>query len=147
MRILIATDAAREGLNLQAQGAERLHEELVPVATRWTEPSRRQGPLRAYAREAEARTLSLLDESRNSGGPTPNEIIQCKLENAAPRDIAALRPQLESRAQEFADIAKRRRDQFDRDLEREPERIREFYEVRAQRVEPVGLVYLWPETN
>ena len=35
--------------------------------------------------------------------------------------------------------------QFDRDLK--PQRIREFYEVRAQRVEPVGLVYLWPETN
>ncbi len=30
---------------------------------------------------------------------------------------------------------------------REPQRIREFYEVRAKRVEPVGLVYLWPETN
>ncbi len=41
----------------------------------------------------------------------------------------------------------RRLEQFDRDLEREPRRIREFYEVRAQRVEPVGLVYLWPETN
>ena len=36
---------------------------------------------------------------------------------------------------------------FDRDLEREPQRIRAFYEVRAKRVEPVGLVYLWPETN
>ena len=41
----------------------------------------------------------------------------------------------------------RRLGQFDRDLEREPARIRAFYEVRAQRVEPVGLVYLWPETN
>ncbi len=40
-----------------------------------------------------------------------------------------------------------RLEQFDRDLEREPQRIREFYEVRAKRVEPVGLVYLWPETN
>ncbi len=40
-----------------------------------------------------------------------------------------------------------RLEQFDRDLEHEPQRIREFYEVRAQRVEPVGLVYLWPETN
>ena len=37
--------------------------------------------------------------------------------------------------------------QFDRDLEGEPPRIRELDEVRAQRVEPVGLVYLWPETN
>lgn len=36
---------------------------------------------------------------------------------------------------------------FNRDLEHEPQRIRAFYEVRATRVEPVGLVYLWPETN
>ena len=42
---------------------------------------------------------------------------------------------------------RRRLTQFERDLEREPARIREFYEVRARRVEPVGLVDLWPETN
>jgi hypothetical protein len=42
---------------------------------------------------------------------------------------------------------KLRLEEFDRDLETEPDRIAEFYEVRAQRVEPVGLVYLWPETN
>ena len=48
-----------------------------------------------------------------------------------------------------ADISswRRRLVQFDRDLEAEPARIREFYEVRAQRVEPVGLVYLWPDTG
>ncbi len=40
-----------------------------------------------------------------------------------------------------------RLDQFDRDLEQEPGRIRAFYEVQAKRVEPVGLVYVWPETN
>ncbi len=40
-----------------------------------------------------------------------------------------------------------RLEQFDRDLEVEPQRVREFYEVRAKRIEPVGLVYLWPETN
>ncbi len=40
-----------------------------------------------------------------------------------------------------------RLEQFERDLAHEPARIREFYEVRAQRVEPLGLVYLWPETN
>lgn len=33
------------------------------------------------------------------------------------------------------------------ELEREPERIRALYEVRAQRVEPVGVVYLWPVTG
>jgi len=30
------------------------------------------------------------------------------------------------------------------DLQREPARIREFYTVKSHRIEPVGLVYLWP---
>jgi len=43
---------------------------------------------------------------------------------------------------------RRRLDQFDRDLDREPRRVRDFYEVRAvPPVEPLGIVYLWPETN
>ena len=41
----------------------------------------------------------------------------------------------------------RRLGQFEADLEREPERIRRFYDIQRTRVEPVGLVYLWPETN
>ena len=182
-------------LSLYGQGAERLHEELVPLAARWAEPSQRKGPLAAYAREAEAKTLR-----------TPGEAIQRRLLAAAPRDIEELLPQLEPRAEELAALAidklrkrgaqegkdlretlerqrervreelakhegefhqlaldfdeeekrqlelnmrswRGRLEQFDRDLEREPPRIREFYEVRAKRVEPVGLVYLWPETN
>jgi ERCC4-related helicase len=35
----------------------------------------------------------------------------------------------------------------DGELEREPRRIREFYEVKSARIEPVGLVYLWPSTG
>lgn len=42
---------------------------------------------------------------------------------------------------------RRRLAQFDQDLAQEPKRIEEFYQVRARRVEPVGLVYLWPETH
>lgn len=42
---------------------------------------------------------------------------------------------------------RQRLERFAQDLEQEPARIRAFYQVRAQRVEPVGLVYLWPETN
>jgi len=37
--------------------------------------------------------------------------------------------------------------QFDQDLASEPSRIRGFYKVCATRIEPVGLVYMWPETN
>ncbi len=50
-------------LSLFGRRAERLHEEVVPVAARWIDPSRRRTPLRAYAREAERLTLGLLDES------------------------------------------------------------------------------------
>ena len=193
-------------LALYGQGAERLHEDLVPVAARWIEPSRRRGKLRAYARDAETRTLALLDDALGSHGPLPNEVIQQRLLAAAPADIDALRPQLEHRAKEQAKAAaaqlaergereaqlladtlsaqrervveeierhdaqfrqltlgfkreetrqleadvhhwRQRLKQFDGDMQAEPQRIRAFYEVRAKRVEPVGLVYLWPETN
>ena len=194
-------------LSLYGRGAERLHEELVPLAARWIEPSQRKGSLTAYARDAEARTLDLLDRSlgelrRHQLG----EIIQKKLLASALRDIEELLPQLEPRAEELAQLAidklrkrgereekdlretlerqrervreelarherefrqltldfgeeekrqlesymrswRTRLEQFDQDLENEPQRIRDFYVVRAQRIEPVGLVYLWPESN
>jgi superfamily II DNA or RNA helicase len=36
---------------------------------------------------------------------------------------------------------------IDQELATEPARIRAIYEVKAQRVEPVGLIYLWPVTG
>ena len=32
-------------------------------------------------------------------------------------------------------------------MQREPERVRSAYEVKARRVEPVGVVYLWPVSS
>ena len=179
----------------------------MPVAARWIEPSLRNEPLRSYGREAESRTLDLLERSLGDHGRrTPDETIQNKLLDSAPRDIEELLPQLGPRAEDLATAAinllhrrgeresrdlretlerqrervqeelakhegdfrqltlnfrdeetrqlqanmrswRTRLDQFTRDLEREPRRIRDFYEVRAKRIEPVGLVYLWPETN
>ncbi|MFH1566623.1 MAG: DISARM system SNF2-like helicase DrmD [Gemmatimonadota bacterium] len=194
-------------LSLYGQGAERLHEQLVPVTARWAEPSQRQGPLKAYARDAEARTMDLLERSLLGGEDAmPGETVRQKLLSSAARDIEDLLPQLEPRAAELAEVAaqrlaqrgereerdlrealERQRDrvreeldktepqvrqltlefgederrqleadlrswrvrlaQFDRDLATEPARVRAFYGVRARRVEPVGLVYLWPESN
>ena len=194
-------------LSLYGRRAERLHEEIVPLAARWIEPSRRQELLAAYAAEAEAKTLDLLDQALGRDGHRRSDlVVQRRLLDAAARDIAELLPQLEPRAEEIAARAvdklrergereagdlretldqqrkrvldelarydktaqqlrlgfndeewrqlesdvrswRLRLDQFDRDLATEPDRIREFYEVRARRVEPVGLVYLWPETN
>src|SRR5262249_39559502 len=50
-------------LCLYGAGAARLHEELVPVTARWTDPRRRKGPLTPYARDAEVNTLHLLEQS------------------------------------------------------------------------------------
>ena len=192
-------------LCLFGRRAERLHEVLVPVAARWIEPSRRTGPLNAYAEEAEARTLERLEIALQNAR-APDETIHRRLLETAPRDIEDLLPQLKERAElvagsaaerlrgrgereerqlretlegqrerveaelrrhegggiqlviEFSEEEKRQRQadvaswrtrlaQFDRDLETEPDRIREFYEVRARRVEPIGLVYLWPDTG
>lgn len=193
-------------LSLYGERAERLHEEVIPVTARWVEPERRREPLSAYAREAETRTLELLEASLTGETTQPNEIVRRRLLEGAARDIDELRPQLEPRAEEYAVTARRRLtergereaadlrktleeqrgrviaeierhelqfmqlsldfganeirqleadmrhwqtrlEQFELDLDREPGRVRQFYEVRAQRVEPVGLVYLWPETN
>lgn len=194
-------------LALYGQRAERLHEELVPITARWIEPSLRKGPLEPYARDAEAKTLELLERSLTaSAHRAPADEVQRKLLATAAQDIADLLPKLEPRAEELAarasqrllargereakelsETLERQRDrvreklakheapdrqltldfndeekrqlesevrswrtrleQFDRDLETEPPRLREFYSVRATRVEPVGLVYLWPETN
>jgi len=194
-------------LSLFGQRAERLHEELVPLAARWVEHSQRRGALKAYGRDAEGKTLELLEASLTaSEARRPNSTVQEKLLRTAARDIDDLLPQLQPRAEELAATAigklrergrreadnlqvtlKQQRDrireelakteadfkqltldfgdeekrqlendmrswrarleQFDRDLAEEPKRIQQFYEVRAQRVEPVGLVYLWPETN
>jgi len=41
----------------------------------------------------------------------------------------------------------KRLDELPGELETEPARIRANYEVKAERIEPVGLVYLWPVSN
>jgi hypothetical protein len=195
-------------LSLYGRGAERLHEELVPVTARWVEPSQRKATLEPYAREAETKSLDLLERSlAENDSRSPGEVIRQKLLAASARDIGELLPRLEPRAEELAALAikqlgergereardlretlerqrervreelakveqrpieqltlgfdeeekrqlvadvrawKSRLEQFERDLAQEPDRIRDFYKVRAKRIEPVGLVYLWPETN
>ena len=197
-------------LCLYGRGAERLHEQIVPLAARWTEPTRRKEPLKAYARDAETRTLELLERAlAGDARRVPSKTIQRRLLETVLRDVGELLPQLEPRAEELAALAirqlqergkreerslreilerqrgrvveeldkhekheakftqltlefsaeekrqlqanvrawHRRLKQFDLDLEHEPQRIRAFYQVRARRVEPVGLIYLWPESN
>ena len=184
--------------------AARLHEEIVPVAARWIDPVRRQGALSPYGRAGEQTTLAslqtALDETVRDSVPDP---VQTRLAASAQADIADLLPHLERRADEFAEVAKRRLverseteqrsmiellerqrkriaeaagkddrqmtfefddaecrqreadrrawtrrlEAIETELETEPARIADAYTVRAVRVDPLGLVYLWPRTG
>ena len=189
-------------LALYGPGAARLHEELTPVTARWIDPAIRKSMLAPYGREAESRTMQLLDSAffEPHSRPIPDVTLK-QLQASAARDITELLPHLESRSTEYATdaeamlakradaeskamreiletqrthlqqtITKHDRDQqialfpeeerkqaesnrrywgqrltdLERELETEPARIRALYQVAARRIEPVGLVYLWP---
>ncbi|WP_139285225.1 hypothetical protein [Terriglobus roseus] len=185
-------------LALYGPGAARLHEEIVTVTARWSDPAIRTSPLSPYGRETELKTLDLLDQALLTRGTT-NETIQKMLVASAVDDVVQLLPHLTQRAEQYADEAKEKltkrgeqesaqmrellqlqrkhigvRQQQDTqiafnfsedelrqlnadrrhwtarlaklelELESEPQRIRDLYQVHAQRIEPVGLVYLWP---
>lgn len=197
-------------LCLYGANAARLHEELIPVTARWSNPEIRKNPLSPYAKDAESKTMSLLEDSLlKAGGMNLTPEVVAQLQQAAPGDIGELLPHLESRGQEYAadaeqklaargeaeakamkeiletqrkhiaDTIKRlskldpkqmridfgdeedellqldankrywtkRLDEIREELKTEPDRIQQLYTVQARRVEPVGLVYLWPVTG
>jgi superfamily II DNA or RNA helicase len=193
-------------LSLYGPGAARLHEELVPITTRWIDPAVRKGELTPYSREAETKTMSLLDSAllEKHERPVP-DVVRRQLQQAASKDVHELLPHLEQRAEEYArdaaallekrataeskamrEILEQQQKHIEGTIERhdhspqltlnfpdeekrqlesnrrywnqrlialqteltsEPERIRALYEVRAKRIEPVGLVYLWPTSR
>jgi flagellar basal body rod protein FlgB len=201
-------------LALYGPGAARLHEELVPVTARWNDPRDRGEPLSPYARDAESKTLALLDEAfqKSTGRKLETEVME-RLQAAAAQDVKELLDHLQQRGEDYAadaekklaeraeteakamveilqrqkkhisstqkaaenrdwkqmrlrfsgddvDVEEEKR-QFDAnkrywaqrlemlkdELKTEPDRIREVYSVKAKRIEPVGLVYLWPVTG
>jgi SNF2 family DNA or RNA helicase len=197
-------------LCLYGIGAARLHEELIPVTARWAAPDIRKGPLSPYAKDAEAKTMALLEDSllKAKGIKLTPEVIE-QLQQAAAGDIHQLLPHLETRGEEYAadaekklaargaaeakamreiletqrkhisttvkriskldprqkrldfgdiedellqlDANKRywakRLEELREELKTEPARIEDLYTIKARRVEPVGLVYLWPVTG
>jgi hypothetical protein len=187
-------------LSLYGEGAARLHDEILAVAARWTDPVGRKAELRPYADEAEARTLQLLEQALEAAKASAvPKTMQERLLAALARDVRELRPHLDERGAELskraeeklaergkaeakamADILEAQRRRIDKalkedpqrridfddlerrqleaerrhmqgrasaiadELESEPARIRQAYAVKARRLEPVGVVYLWP---
>jgi SNF2 family DNA or RNA helicase len=92
--------------------------------------------------EAEARSLQRLLEDQR--------------ERVAKADAEPDDPQLSLLPEVAAEAEQRRRDRrhwkaklerLASDIEQEPERVRQSYIVAADRLETIGLVYLWPESN
>jgi hypothetical protein len=192
-------------LGLYGPGASRLHEEIITITARWTPPTERAGGLQPYARDAEARTMQILESAMadpsNSRELPPAASSQLLASMAA--DVEALLPHLETRGNEareaagkrlserarieseemsrilheqrtrvlktlektegdpnqldFFTVVEERRQlednmrywrkwltEVETDLNTEPARIAEFYDVKTTRIEPVGIVYLWP---
>jgi Helicase conserved C-terminal domain len=88
-------------LAIYGAGAVRLHEELVTVTARWTPPAERKTPLSPYARDAEARTMGILQESlkTNAAARTIPADATKLLQSSVAQDIRELLPHLEERGQ------------------------------------------------
>lgn len=87
-------------LALYGPGAVRLHEELLSVTARWTDPAVRKSVLSPYAREAEARTLELLEQSlAPSHGRQVPQAVQQTLRDSMTQDLDELLPYLSQRAE------------------------------------------------
>jgi superfamily II DNA or RNA helicase len=86
-------------LAIYGAGAARLHEELLTVTARWTDPADRKHPLTPYGREAEARTMSILQESMKPGNQSRAvpETAGQRLRQSMAQDIRELVAHLEQR--------------------------------------------------
>ena len=88
-------------LALYGPNAVRLHQEMLTVSARWTEPPIRSKPLSPYGRAAEEKALSILDQSLSKGAirgiPEP---VTRQLQAAVAQDVDELLPHLEQRGEE-----------------------------------------------
>jgi len=95
-------------LSLYGKGATRLHEEIITVTARWTDPATRKGHLSPCGRDAEAKTLDLLEEALRAGEHSAPAQVENRLLEAIAHDMKQLLPHLEQRGQEAkADAEKR----------------------------------------
>jgi SNF2 family DNA or RNA helicase len=86
------------------------------------------------------------------------EILETQKKHLSETVARYERPEAQLKFQEFNEEERRqlesnqrywgrRLSDLDKELRTEPDRIRNLYKVRAQRIEPIGLVYLWPVTG
>ena len=198
-------------LALYGPGAARLHEELIVVSARWTDPATRRGTLELQSAAEHQKTLSLLDDALGKSQRPMNKLAAKQLMESSAADVQQLQPLLNQRGLELQRIAteklqqraaeesaamtgilrtqrshimaeikkhaeqysdprqktldfgddeaelrqlesnkrywSKRLEMLDEELKTEPRRIKELYEIKATRLEPIGVIYLWPVTG
>ena len=89
-------------------------------------------------KEAADLTATLLNQRKR---------VEAEIAKAKKQTQQAFAFTAEEKRQRTADQAawSRRLEEFEAQLEDEPPRVQAFYEVKTPRVEPVGLIYLWPQ--
>jgi len=120
--------------------------------------------LEARAAAAETEAIAELADNGRREAEALEALLRRQIDKVgeAMRNKQAL-PQLELdlRSDEQRQQAEREKRQFEADrrswdgkflrlqsdLDREPQNVRDGYAVRARQLEPLGLIYLWPETN
>ena len=119
-------------LSLYGERATRLHEEILTVTARWSPPAGRSGPLSPYARDAEARTLGLLEQALKPGmRQTPSSSVQDRSLASIPTDIEQLLPYLETRGEAARQSAQ---ELLDRRGEAESKAMRGILEQQHRRI-------------
>jgi superfamily II DNA or RNA helicase len=123
---------AKDFAETVARQRDRVEDELA----KWEHGEQDDG--RRLAREeAELRQQSLFEDENQRRAAARQRLEERK------RALEDARRQLDTNVKSW----RRRLEQFAVELASEPQRIREHYEVRARRVEPLGVIYLWPESN
>ncbi len=87
-------------LSLFGPGARRLHEEIIVIAAAWRDIRRDESPLASFAEVGEATTVEALHEALQDG-QLPGERASARSQQTVERDIADLRPHLETRTADF----------------------------------------------
>jgi hypothetical protein len=161
-------------LSPYAREAELKTRELLETALLPTNAPDVDPVIQAKLREAAARDIEELWPHLNRRTVELTEGARIALARRAEQEATAMRTILEEQKKRVGDTAGKYRDTqlsldfndeeqrqleankrhwekrlqaIDRELASEPARIRAIYEVKAQRIEPVGLVYLWPVTG
>ena len=127
--------------NQLLQSAARDVQELLPYLNQRAEEYARdaQTKLAARADDEAKKMLEILEAQKKHIEATDRKSLQLTFDGWSEDD----------RRQQEADRRhwRIRLQQLEKEIETEPARIRDVYQVRARRIEPVGLIYLWPETN